>query len=41
MDEAITAAIKNDEVVLDRIAAEIRDLLASFPAPGWTPTPAA
>jgi glycine hydroxymethyltransferase len=41
MDEAINAAIKNDDVVLDRIAAEVRDLLASFPAPGWTPTPPA
>ena len=37
MDEAITAATKDDESVLDRIAAEVRELLASFPAPGWTP----
>jgi glycine hydroxymethyltransferase len=37
MDEAITAATKDDEAVLDRIAAEVRDLLASFPVPGWTP----
>ena len=37
MDEAITAATKDDEAVLDRIAAEVRDLLESFPAPGWQP----
>jgi len=39
MDEAITAATKSDEATLDRIAAEVRDLLAAFPAPGWTPAP--
>jgi glycine hydroxymethyltransferase len=37
MDDAITAAAKDDEAVLDRIAAEIRDLLAAFPMPGWSP----
>jgi glycine hydroxymethyltransferase len=37
MDEAITAAAKDDEEVLDRIAAEVRDLLENFPAPGWQP----
>ena len=37
MDEAVTAATKDDEATLDRIAAEVRDLLASFPAPGWDP----
>ena len=37
MDEAVIAATKDDEAALDRIAAEVRDLLASFPAPGWTP----
>src|SRR5580700_106541 len=35
MDEAIIAATKDDEAALDRIAAEVRDLLASFPIPGW------
>ena len=39
MDEAITAAAKDDEAPLDRIAAEIRDLLTAFPAPGWSPQP--
>jgi glycine hydroxymethyltransferase len=36
MDEAITAAIKDDDAALDDIAAEIRDLLEAFPIPGWT-----
>jgi glycine hydroxymethyltransferase len=39
MDEAITAAAKDDEGPLERIAAEIRDLLAAFPAPGWSAQP--
>jgi glycine hydroxymethyltransferase len=39
IDEAVAAALKDDEAVLDRIAAEIRDLLSSFPMPGWTPAP--
>ena len=37
MDEAITAGAKDDEATLDRIAAEIRDLLAAYPIPGWDP----
>jgi glycine hydroxymethyltransferase len=37
MDEAITAAAKEDEPVLERIAAEVRDLMAGFPMPGWVP----
>jgi glycine hydroxymethyltransferase len=36
MDEAITAGAKDDEATLDRIAAEIRDLLAAYPIPGWS-----
>ena len=39
IDEAITAAAKDDEAPLERTAAEIRDLLAAFPAPGWSPQP--
>jgi glycine hydroxymethyltransferase len=35
MDEAIRAAAKEDEVVIERIAGEVRDLLAGFPMPGW------
>jgi glycine hydroxymethyltransferase len=37
IDDAITAAAKDDEAVLDRIAGEVRDLLAAFPMPGWSP----
>jgi glycine hydroxymethyltransferase len=41
MDEAVSAAIKDDEQVIDRIAGEVRDLLAAFPMAGWTePGPA-
>ncbi len=36
MDEAINAAAKDDEVVIERIAGEVRDLLAGFPMPGWS-----
>jgi glycine hydroxymethyltransferase len=36
MDEAVTAGAKDDEAALDRIAAEIRDLLAAYPIPGWS-----
>jgi glycine hydroxymethyltransferase len=37
MDEAITAATKDDDAALDRIAAEVRDLLSAYPIPGWSP----
>jgi glycine hydroxymethyltransferase len=36
MDEAIIAGAKDDEEAIERIAGEVRDLLASFPMPGWT-----
>ncbi len=39
MDEAITAAVKEDEAALGRIAAKVRDLMAGFPMPGWAPAP--
>jgi glycine hydroxymethyltransferase len=35
MDEAITAAAKEDEATIERIAAEVREMLAAFPIPGW------
>jgi glycine hydroxymethyltransferase len=38
MDKAIKAA--NDAAALDRISAEVRDLLAAHPMPGWAPPPA-
>jgi glycine hydroxymethyltransferase len=37
MDEAVTAALKEDERSIERIAAEVRGLLAAFPIPGWEP----
>ena len=39
IDDAVTAAVKEDEGVLDRIAGEVADLLADFPMPGWHATP--
>jgi len=35
MDEAITAAAKEDETAIERIAAEVREFLADYPVPGW------
>jgi glycine hydroxymethyltransferase len=35
MDEAISASVKDDEPTLERIASEVRDLLRSFPMPGY------
>jgi glycine hydroxymethyltransferase len=37
MDEAITAAVKDDESAIERIAGEVRDMLAAFPMAGWAP----
>ncbi len=37
MDEAITAAAKEDDTPIDRIAGEISDLLSAYPVPGWSP----
>jgi glycine hydroxymethyltransferase len=34
MDEAITAAAKEDEASIDRIAGEVREMLSDFPIPG-------
>jgi glycine hydroxymethyltransferase len=36
MDEAIRAGIAADESALDKIAGEVRDLLAGFPMPGYS-----
>jgi glycine hydroxymethyltransferase len=36
MDEAIRAASKQDDTVIDRIAAQVRELLADFPMPGFS-----
>jgi glycine hydroxymethyltransferase len=37
--DAVDAATKDDAETLDRIAGEVRDLLADYPMPGWAPTP--
>ena len=39
MDEAIAAAAKDDEAIIERIAGQVRELLSGFPMPGWAPTP--
>ena len=36
MDEAITAAAKEDEETIERVAGEVADLLTGFPMPGWS-----
>jgi glycine hydroxymethyltransferase len=35
MDEAIIAASKEDDEVIERIAAEVRELMSGFAMPGW------
>jgi glycine hydroxymethyltransferase len=35
LDEAVTAATKDDESTVDRIAGEVKDLLVNFPMPGY------
>jgi glycine hydroxymethyltransferase len=37
IDDVVTAALKEDERAIERIAGEIRDLLAGFPMAGWAP----
>jgi glycine hydroxymethyltransferase len=39
MDEAIWAATKQDDAVIDRIAGQVRDLLGGFPMPGFAEQP--
>jgi glycine hydroxymethyltransferase len=39
MDEAVTAAAKQDDAVIDRTAGQVRDLMAGFPMPGFAPLP--
>ncbi len=36
IDAAVTAAVKEDQPTLDRIAAEVREMLAAYPVPGWS-----
>jgi glycine hydroxymethyltransferase len=35
MDDTVTAAIKEDEATLDRIAAEVCEFALAYPMPGW------
>ena len=37
MDEVVTAALKDDEAAIKRIAGEVAELLAGFPMAGWSP----
>jgi glycine hydroxymethyltransferase len=39
ISDAVDAALKDDEAAVQRIAGEVRDLLAGYPMPGWAPTP--
>jgi glycine hydroxymethyltransferase len=39
MDDAITAAAKDDGAAIEGISGEVRELLSAFPMPGWAPTP--
>jgi glycine hydroxymethyltransferase len=39
MDEAITAAAKQDDVAIDRVAGQVRELLTGFPMPGFSSQP--
>jgi glycine hydroxymethyltransferase len=36
MDEAISSGAAGDEAALDKIAGEVRDLLAGYPMPGYS-----
>ena len=38
IDRAVTAAVKDDEAALERVAGEVRELLAGYPMPGWAPS---
>ncbi|MEU8120913.1 serine hydroxymethyltransferase [Spirillospora sp. NPDC049024] len=39
IDEVVQAAAKEDETVLDRVAGQVRELLAAYPMPGWRSAP--
>jgi glycine hydroxymethyltransferase len=38
ISEAVDAATKDDEATLDKIAAQVREMLAGYPMPGWEAT---
>ena len=37
ISDSVDAAVKDDEATQQRIAGEVRDLVAGFPMPGWAP----
>ncbi|GAA0227553.1 serine hydroxymethyltransferase [Actinomadura nitritigenes] len=39
IDEVVRAAARGDETAVERIAGEVREMLAGYPMPGWAPTP--
>ncbi|TDC56558.1 serine hydroxymethyltransferase [Actinomadura sp. KC345] len=39
IDEVVQAAAKQDETVVERVAGQIREMLAAYPMPGWSTTP--
>ncbi|TDD92565.1 serine hydroxymethyltransferase [Actinomadura darangshiensis] len=39
IDEVVQATAKQDGAVVDRVAGQVRELLASYPMPGWTSAP--
>ncbi|GAA4152074.1 serine hydroxymethyltransferase [Actinomadura keratinilytica] len=39
IDEVVQAAAKQDDTALDRVAGEVRELMAAYPMPGWAPAP--
>jgi glycine hydroxymethyltransferase len=36
IDQTVQAANNDDEATIERIAGEIRELLAGYPMPGWS-----
>nr|WP_194736810.1 serine hydroxymethyltransferase [Actinomadura sp. RB99] len=39
IDEVVRAAARGDETAVERVAGEVREMLAGYPMPGWAPTP--
>ncbi|TMR32042.1 serine hydroxymethyltransferase [Actinomadura geliboluensis] len=39
IDEVVQGVSKQDETVAERVAGQVRELLASYPMPGWAPAP--
>ncbi|WP_242911163.1 serine hydroxymethyltransferase [Actinomadura terrae] len=39
IDEVVQATVKQDETAVERVAGQVRELLAAHPMPGWAPTP--